>query len=220
MTRHLREVDTVKQLDKEMADWRSKREQFATELQAAEVACTAATTARESVLVAARAENNQTAQAVLEEHTAALGKAEQEVKDLTTLLAQIDAKLAELARQHKAAQREAAVVQLREMAEQRLTVGATIERLVTELVPELGQWVRVSNDMSVLADEWQFPNAAVYARRYTLAAFIGWRLRPFALNLSLMPETRGAGLLETDREALETLLRRLEGPDRADKKAA
>jgi len=218
----VKRMDSVKKAAEEISEWRAKREQFATELQAAHRAAEDAGKAREKLLLGALAAGDPEARTELADNTVVLVRAEREERDLTTLLAQIDGKLAGLEREHAAAKRADAVVRLREMSGQRLAVDATIERLVTELIPAVAEWLQRATDMASVAEEWQFSGAEAYGRRFTLAAYVGAALHPFGLlaTRTLPPEHRVANLVESDREALESLLGRLEAPGPAAKQAA
>lgn len=212
--------DTVPQVQAEIADWQAKRERCAADLAAAQAVAEDAGTMRQLVLLAAKAEGNAEAVTALDEATIRQEHADREAKDLTIVLTQIDAKLERLAQAYQTAARTEAVEQLRAMTEERLAVDAPIERLLTELVPLLRRWVQLSNDMAIVADTWGFPNAEAYGRRYTLAAFIGWQLKPLNLTTPLHADNRTSELLEPDRAALSDLLGRLEGSDPVADKAA
>lgn len=220
MKKHTTPVSPVQRLEAELAEWRGKRAQFAAELEVAERTAEAANVEREAVLLAAMAEGNREAAAQLDEATARGEAASGHARDLLVLCTKIDGKVGELTQQLTAAQRAADVVELGELAAQRVQVDGQIVQALGALVPALVEWMRLADDMEVLADRLQVPGAEAFGRRFVLSTHLATALPPGLLHMRHpLADHRIDDLQQADREALDTLLSRLE-PRPSDKAAA
>lgn len=211
----MKKMVSVGDIEQKIAEWRAKHEKFTAEKTAAEATYAEAATARDAVLLAARAEDDPAAREALQEHTEALVKSEREVRDLNTILHQIDGKLRGLGAELRAAQRAEAAETMRVMKDECLACSREIEGEFEKLLPALTRRVRLGEDMSMLADKWNFPAAEAHGRMFPLRAFMVDALRPFARllrGMSTASENHDRGLVEMETEAFETLLRPLEAP--------
>ena len=128
-------MNETERIDEEVERWRAKGVAFAAQLETARAVCAETRAEREAVVLAARAEGDPQASRQLEAATEMLTAAEREVADLTTVSAQIGAKLEQLTEERVAAAIEAARCDLRALASDYVQTMREFQQHVVALVP-------------------------------------------------------------------------------------
>jgi hypothetical protein len=143
----------VQRVEGEIQVWRERRTDFEGKLAGARAEATRAQAERAQVLLQAKAEGDSKAQARLEAATTALVEAQREERDVVTVLAQIDAKLEGLAREHHAALTAATAAEYQATVERVLAATDALQAAVDAYERAHTSWFGAMRDAEQLRRE-------------------------------------------------------------------
>jgi len=170
-------METVEEFRSEISRWETKQVDVNDQLAAARTAADAATSERERVLLAARAEGDAAAQKQLKAATAKLDAATREANDLETLARQVAGKLDQLRADARQAELRNACLELEQLIGERADVTGRIETTLANLCDALREHKSLSDAMTRIANAHNIAGVNAMTNVNKMRAFVRMKLQ-------------------------------------------